>query len=260
MIPQTKTTTALTRGQHSRTTRSPSGAVSSVETKSVSAVQSSVDDCLSEDDRDYASPSSFVRSLAPHIVLSELPISAQRLFHAREGGKLTRMSRASGHGWEDYSLRIVTAGAVTTSAGGVVANAYSADPSNLSLVEWSSFAALFDEVKLQSFELSVCSYSGQSAPAITSIAMGSFLNKGSVPSTILSVLLAPDGKLISPNMVAPTGCHLKAPPLGYAPTTSPAGTTAYGCPGYIHLYATGVASTAILTYVVVGRYHLRGRM
>jgi hypothetical protein len=90
--------------------------------------------------------------------------------------------------------------------------------------------------------------------------MGSFLNKGSVPSTILSVLVAPDGHLICPNMTSPQGCHLIAPALGYAPTTSPAGTTAYGCPGYIHLYATGPNSTSIMTYVVTARYHLRGRM
>jgi hypothetical protein len=259
---QTKTTTAPPRGQHSPSLHTPRVAARPETKFPVTDVISFDDDYTPEDD---PKSSSLSKDLAPHIVLSQLPIEMQRrCLSLTSAGALTKFGSkskgASGHGWEDYSLRIILAGAVTTSGGGIVANVYSADPSNLSLSEWSSFASLFDEVKLQSFEMSVCPYSGQSAPAITSIAIGSFLNKGSVPGSILNVLVAPDGKLLAPNMVVPSGVHMKAPSLGFAPTTAPAGTTAYGCPGYIHLYATGVASTAIMTYVVVGRYHLRGRM
>lgn len=260
---QTKTTIAPPGGQHFRTSRTPRPA-SAPETKVPAAAPLLLEeDGAYDDDLSKSSELSDLK-LAPHIVLSQLPLNAQRRYHSlASAGQLTTMTNhgsRSGHGWEDYSLRIVTAGAVSTNGSGIVQQAYSADPTVLSISEWSSFASLFDEVKLQSFEMSVCSYSGQSAPAITSIAMGSFLNKGSVPSTILSVLVAPDGHLISPHMTTPQGCRLVAPVLGFAPTTTPAGTTAYGCPGYIHLYATGVASTAILTYVIVARYHLRGRM
>jgi hypothetical protein len=218
----------------------------------------------SDDKESFLSAASPMLSPCP----STMPIGVRRMMlmssSLSTGLDLNRHTSSSGHGWEDYSLRIVIAGAITTDGSGIVAQAFSADPSVLSFSEWSSFAALFDEVKLESYHMRVSPYQGVTngtAPCLTSIAMGSFLNKGSTPSSILSVLVARDGKLISPLMTTPQGIKLTAPKLGFAPTTTPAGTSAYGCPGYIHLYCTsGQLSKPILTYYIVARYHLRGRM
>jgi hypothetical protein len=190
-----------------------------------------------------------------------MPLSLKRAMLMHQAGSGLVRSSTRTHGWEDYSLRIVTAGAITTNGSGIVANTFAADPTVLSISEWSTFASVFDEVKLQSFSLYLAPYNtGSTSSSVTSIAVGSFLNKGSIPSTILSVLVAPDGHLVSPYMVKPDKTTLNPGQLGFAPTTTPAGTTAYGCPGYIHLYATGANSVGIMTYMIEARYHLRGRM
>lgn len=168
--------------------------------------------------------------------------------------------RGSSGSTATYNVRFVFAGAITTNGSGVVANVFAADPSTLPFSDWTAFAALFDEVKVTSFELRLVPYSDTATQMITSIATGAFLNKGSTPSTILNVLDSDNGTIVSPLMVKPHICKLKVPKLSYAPTTTPAGTSAYGCPGYVHLYCTAKVSTSILTYQLVAHYSLRGRM
>jgi len=190
-----------------------------------------------------------------------VPLSLKRAMLMHQAGSGLKRSSVRTHGWEDYSLRIVTAGAITTNGSGIVQQVFAADPTVLSISEWSTFASVFDEVKLEKFSLHLAPRAeGSTSSSLTSIAVGSFLNKGSTPSTILSVLVSPDGHLVSPYMVKPDTTTLNPGFLGFAPTTTPAGTTAYGCPGYIHLYCTGQASTSILTYFIEARYPLRGRM
>jgi hypothetical protein len=98
------------------------------------------------------------------------------------------------------------------------------------------------------------------APSISSIAMGSFYSSTSLPSNIVNVLMADDGELISPLMTVAHKHRMRVPKLGFAPTSAPGGTTFTGCPGSVKLYATGSGTTSMLTYFVCGVYHLRGRV
>lgn len=201
--------------------------------------------------RDISIPSSFRRAVLA------------KCLQSRGQGQLSlRSNQASGHGWEDYSLRITTAGAVSTTGAGVNASAFVCDPSVFPLTDWTAFAALFDEVKLTGFEVIVAPYgSNHTSASITSIALGSFLSRTSVPANIVDVLTAPDGCLVSPLMSVPHRQVMRVPELLFAPTSSPGGSTSMGCPGSISLYLTATAvSTGVLTYAVVGRYHLRGRL
>lgn len=164
-----------------------------------------------------------------------------------------------------YRLRIVTAGAVTPTAG-VASSSFLVDPSVIPLSEWTTWATLFDEVRVRGFSVTVAPYSNGTTSSgtnsrLTSLAMGSFYSKTSTPSNIVQVLMADDATLVSPLMVKPHRHRMRVPRLlGFAPTSSPAGTTFYGCPGSVQLYATGDGTNSMLTYFVCGIYELRGRL
>lgn len=173
--------------------------------------------------------------------------------------------KSNERGSQSYRLRIVTAGAVTPTAG-VAASSFLVDPSNIPLSQWSSFAALFDEVRVRAFTVTITPYSNGSTSSgtnsrVTSCAMGSFYSKTSLPSNIISVLDADDATLVSPLMVKPHTHHMRVPKvLGFAPTSSPGGDTYRGCPGSVQLYATGDGTNSMFTYFVCGIYQLRGRV
>lgn len=190
-------------------------------------------------------------------------VSQKRLLLAANSGGALRHVRTS-KGSSEYNLRIVTAGAVTPTAG-VAASTFYVDPSNIPISEWSTFAALFDEVKVRAFSVTVAPYSNGTTSSgtnsrLTSLAMGSFFSKTSLPSNIVSVLMADDGELISPLMVKSHTHHMRVPALGFAATSAPGGTPFYGCPGSVQLYATGDGTNSMLTYFVCGVYRLRGRL
>jgi hypothetical protein len=194
----------------------------------------------------------------------EFSISEKRLQLAAASGGSLKVQRNNMKGMQVYHLRIVTAGAVTPTAG-VAASSFLVDPSNIPLSQWSTFASLFDEVRVRAFSVTIAPYSNGTTSSgtgsrLTSIAMGSFFSKTSLPSNIISVLNADDGELVSPLMVKPHSHHMRVPLLGYAPTSSPGGTTFYGCPGSVQLYATGDGTNSMLTYFVQGVYELRGRV
>ncbi len=174
------------------------------------------------------------------------------------------ISRQAGGMSQSYLARIVTAGAVTPTAG-VAASLFTCDPSSIPLSQWSTLASLFDEVRLHSFSVTIAPYQATpglsiTGPLISSIAMGSFYSKSTLPSNIVQVLTAGDAELVSPLMVKAHKHTMKVPRLGFAPTSSPAGDTWRGCPGNIQLYATGTGSQSMLTYFVCGVYELRGRI
>ncbi len=179
------------------------------------------------------------------------------------GSTLQALPRSARSMTQTYHLRIVTAGAVTPTAG-VASSSFLCDPSNIPLSQWSTFAALFDEVRLNSFSVTIAPYqdyrSSFTGPLISSIAMGSFYSKTTTPGNIVNVLMAGDGELVSPLMVKPHKHTMKVPKLGFAPTSAPGGDTFRGCPGSVQLYATGVGSQSMLTYFVCGVYELRGRV
>ncbi len=207
--------------------------------------------------------SSEIPSSPSYSITAKRALFASSLSSGSSGLTLVPM-KSSDRGSQSYRLRIVTAGAVTPTAG-VAASSFLADPSNIPLSQWSNFAALFDEVRVRSFFVQITPYSNGTTSSgtnsrITSIAMGSFLSKTSIPSNIISVLASDESDTVSPLMVKPHRCHLRVPVLGFAPTSAPGGDTYRGCPGSVQLYATGDGTNSILTYFVCGIYQLRGRV
>ncbi len=224
------------------------------------------------DDEDYKDEivSSFESKDTDIVMILRNPtytMSQKRMLAAaNSGGALRRFygTKRSGGATSEYILRIVTAGAVTPTAG-VAASSFLVDPSNIPLSEWTTWAALFDEVKVASFSVTIAPYSNGTTSSgtnsrLTSIAMGSFYSKTSIPSNIVNVLMSDDAELVSPLMVVPHTHRYRVPKLGFAPTSSPGGTSFYGCPGSVQLYATGDGTNSMLTYFVCGHYHLRGRL
>lgn len=200
----------------------------------------------------------------PLLKSPEMSLAAKRELVAANSGGVLRAVRSNSRTQQSYRLRIVTAGAVTPTAGAATSS-FLVDPSVIPLSEWTTFASLFDEVRVRAFSVTIAPYSNGSTSAgtssrLTSIAMGSFFSKTSIPSNIVSVLMADDGELVSPLMVKPHRHRMRIPTLGFAPTSSPAGSTFYGCPGSVQLYATGDGTNSMLTYFVCGIYELRGRV
>jgi hypothetical protein len=193
----------------------------------------------------------------------EYSIAAKREI-AAFGSNGALQLKSSGGQAQSYILRIATAGAVTPTAG-VAASTFVCDPSVIPLSEWTTFANLFDEVKLHSFKLMLTPYSNGSTSSgtnsrLTSCITGSFYSSTSLPANIVSVTLAGDSKPMSPLAVRPHVHRMKVPRLGFASVASPGGTTFYGCPGSIKLYATGDGTNSMMTYYVIGEYLLRGRV
>ncbi len=196
----------------------------------------------------------------------DIPIATRRALLAEKlvgNGVSLSPGKTASKGMQSYYLRIVTAGAVTPTAG-VAASSFFVDPSNIPISEWSTIAGLFEEVRVKSFSVTVAPYLApglsMTGPMISSLAMSSCYSKTSIPSNIVSVLTQDDGELISPLMVKAHTHRMRVPQLGFAPTSAPSGTTFYGCPGSIQLYATGTGTQSLLTYFVCGVYELRGRV
>jgi hypothetical protein len=183
------------------------------------------------------------------------------MWAASGAGLLTR-NGGSASGWEDYSLRLTYTAAPTASSN-IAAVAWLCDPSNLPLTEWSTFAALFDEVKVTGFEVHLAVNNGAGSSAnITYCGMGAFTRTTSTPASLQAVLVSPNSCLVAPNAVRPAVLKMKVPrDLLFASTASPGGIPSAGCPGSIQLYAdTKGASDVVGLALIVARYHLRGRL
>ncbi len=199
----------------------------------------------------------------PLLKSPEYSIAAKREILAFGSGGALSLASSNGQA-QTYRLRIVTAGAVTPTAG-VASSAFVCDPSVIPIAEWSNFAALFDEVKLSAFRLELTPYSNGSTSSgtnsrLTSCVTGSFYSSTSLPANVVAVRMAGDSKAMSPLTTKPHIHRMKVPQLGYASTSAPGGTTFYGCPGCIKLYATGDGTNSMMTYYVIGEYLLRGRV
>lgn len=163
----------------------------------------------------------------------------------------------SGKGWMDYHLTIVTVGTVSILSGTSITNVYVSDPSAIPLSQWTTWGALFDEVKLDSLSVALAPYGDTSK--VLALAVGNFPSSISTPSTITSVVVGAHGKLLSPLMTRPHVQHMSISDLVFASTAAPSATAGAGCPGSIKLYLTGTTTGGMLTFMVTGRYHLRGR-
>jgi hypothetical protein len=168
-------------------------------------------------------------------------------------------------GWENYTVRLVATGQSTFAAGtGILSSSFQCDPSASSLSEWSTFAALFDEVKCVGFEVWLAPIDDSSTLTQSyGFNVGSFTRTVSAPASAAAVAVAPDSVLLNPqNTSALAYCHrMKYPKdILYAPTSSPTPGPYAGCPGSIQVYGVGTPSAGALNYVIVGRYALRGRL
>jgi len=219
--------------------------------------RSSDDGELVEDSRGLFSP----RSSRPLPSL-QMPTSFSRgALVTSFGGKV---GKSSG-GWENYSVRLVATGFLSSSAGGVTAFAFLCDPTSLPLSEWSTFASLFDEVKIKTFLVRLATVQSTAMVAQSSpLHVGSFTRTTATPSSALSVDVAPDSVLMTSTQTSQLAYthKMKVPrDLLFAATSSPAPGPYAGCPGSIQVFGNGMPSTASThEYVVVGRYHLRGRL
>jgi hypothetical protein len=193
--------------------------------------------------------------------MTEMPLKLQRAslmsrFAGRNNGR-------SG-GWENYTVRLVATGTLSSSAGGVIAQSFLLDPTNLPLSEWSTFAGLFDEVRCTAFEVWFAPYLDSAATLTAPLYVGSFTRTTATPGSAASVAVAPDAVLATTSNQSKLGYrHAMVVPrdILYAATSSPAPGPYAGCPGSIQVYSSGnVVSTPLFQYMVVGRYALRGRL
>jgi hypothetical protein len=192
----------------------------------------------------------------------ELPMALRRatLAASRPG-----LSLVSSNGVEQrYDLRVTAITTLISSAAGVLAEVWPADPSVFPYGDWSSFSSLFDEVKFAHMKVHLWVYdpiavaTGQ--PAGVS---GSFLRTTAAPSSLQSVATAGNSQLVSMVNTSPTShvVSLSGGSLGWAATSSPNPGPFAGCPGSCQLYASGLTpSVSVGTYMVVAHYHLRGRL
>jgi hypothetical protein len=197
-------------------------------------------------------------------LLRQIPLSKTTIrdvLCAQDLGHLTLTRHSSrttrGTGWMDYHLRIVTVGTVSILSGTSVTNVYVSDPSAIPLSQWTTWASLFDEVKLDSLSAVIAPLGDPSK--VLAVGIGSFPSTISNPSTLVEVVTGQNGKLLSPLMTKPHVQHMTISDLVYASTAIPSATAGAGCPGSIKLYVTGTTTGAVMTYQVVGVYHLRGR-
>lgn len=218
------------------------------------------------DDEDIHSPQELKVTNLPPVVtqVSTLSMSAQRaMVCSRIGGM--RNNGRSGGGWENYSVRLVASGNLTSTAGGVVAQSFLCDPTSLPLSEWSTFASLFDEVKITGFCVALAPYqsTGNSAN-FGPLNVGSFTRTTATPASAVAVLVAPDSVLTSSVSQAQLSYKHKMDvprDILFAATSSPAPGPYAGCPGSIQCYGSGFGvSIATHVYAVIAHYHLRGRL
>jgi hypothetical protein len=199
--------------------------------------------------------------ILPHASPPPLSLSLRRGALSSLG---LRRGRTSG-GWENYSVRLVKTGTISSAAGtGVVAVSFLLDPTSLPLYEWSTFAGLFDEVKCTHFEvwISPVDIVGTSLTQ-EALSVGSFTRTTSTPVSQDAVAVAPDSVLISPLNTSALGyCHKMNVPkdILFAATASPAPGPYAGCPGSVQVYGVTAPGITAFNFMVVGRYHLRGRL
>jgi hypothetical protein len=190
-----------------------------------------------------------------------MPMDFRRSLFAAKLGTPSMLSRNrnSGRGWEDYSLRIAHVGTVSVISGTSVTNVYVSDPSQIPLSQWSTWATLFDEVKLEKMTVQIAPL-GNASPAVGVIAIGNFPASISTPTTVQQVVVGSKGTILSPLMVKPHVQTMTISDLVYAATSAPSTIPGAGCPGSIKLYASAGGTGAILTYSIVAHYHVRGRV
>jgi hypothetical protein len=211
-----------------------------------------------EEKKDDESPPSPVPTSLSVSTLSRSTARAEMM------GRLCGVANGHGSGWANYTVRLPAAVVVASTSGGVIAASFLADPSNIPLYEWSTFAALFDEVKCVGFEVWLSPNSDTANLINAGLAVGSFTRSVSVPASYTAVLVAPDSVLASPSNTTKLAYRhkMKYPrDILFAPTASPAPGPYAGCPGSIQIYSTGnQANVSALTVFVVGTYRLRGRL
>jgi len=171
--------------------------------------------------------------------------------------------KRSSAGWSDYMLRVTAPVIARAGVGGDIAASFLCDPSFLPLSEWSTFAGLFDEVKVVRFSVALTPQDNLATVANYQIPLyiGSFVNTTSVPTSAPEVANASDSALVCANLVKPYVHKMKVPPdLLFASTGSPGGLPSAGCPGAIRIFgAGGAASVSSYLGLIVAHYHLRGR-
>lgn len=198
--------------------------------------------------------------LCPSPTLSTLSLHGKRV---ESLGRLGGTFNGRSGGWANYTVRLVGEVALASTAGGVIAASYLCDPSSLPLSEWSTFAALFDEVRCKGFSVAF-------APSLTpnqlvaASAVGSFTRTTSTPSSYAAVLVAPDSVLMPPsNTTQMAYRHVMKYPrdILFASTATPAPGAYAGCPGSIQIYSNGQqVSVSVITVFIAGTYSLRGRL
>jgi len=172
-------------------------------------------------------------------------------------GRLGGRNNGRSGGWQNYTVRLVAFSGLSFTAG-VAAAAYVCDPSSSSMSEWSTFAALFDEVKCVGFDLSIQAIT---PVGVSGVAIGSFTRTTSSPPSASAVFVAPDAVMANPNATEKLAYrHVMKYPrdILYAATSSPTPGPYAGCPGSIQVYSTGTSGS--FDVLLVGHYALRGRL
>jgi len=191
----------------------------------------------------------------------DMPIALLRAQAANRFGGLTLHNSRKGID-QTYHLRMSNITSITTSAGGVWAAAVITNPSS-SFSEWSLFAPLFDEVKLELFSVAVFCSQQITSSASGTMVMGAFLNNTTTPASANAVLMSGSSRPVSVcNYTSiPSKIVLKPGVLNWASTSSPSPGPYAGCPGSIQVYGTSLpVSLSIGSMTLVGRYILRGRL
>jgi len=164
-----------------------------------------------------------------------------------------------------YMFKLQGFSTITTSSG-TIAVSISFDPSSTgyNFSEWTNLAALFDEVKLHSFSVQVCSYFNQTASQLgTPILIGTNLVSSSSPGTEGAVATLTDALYHSPNMTNASGfthTFMNKGIIGWSTTSSLTVTPYAGCPGSFQLFSSGGTTTFTEFKVLVrGVYAFRAR-
>jgi hypothetical protein len=200
-------------------------------------------------------PNTFILENSARWVIRSPPSST--LKNAMTGALLA--GRRSKGGVNEVTICINDTGTLT-SASSLIAAVFTANPTGFP--DWSAFAALFDEVKLVSFQVQFVKYLDTSKTTAAPIMAAYFPSSTSVPATYSNIQ---DG---APLMYYPyestEKAHiLKMPVLksiGWAPSASPVPGPYAGCPGTIKIISGPTVTGMLLGYHVKAFYRLRGRI
>jgi len=167
--------------------------------------------------------------------------------------------KTSKGGMTEVTTTINETGTLVESAA-LIAAVFTANPTGFP--DWSSFAALFAEVKLVSYRITFVQYRDPAWTNIAPIMVAYFPSNTSVPSLYTDVhdgdpliYYAYDSREKNRSVSMPV---LKS--LGWAPSASPVVGPYAGCPGVIKLICGPVSTGVSIGFHVRAEYRLRGRI